>query len=306
MVMGSKSRAAHEPPELLRSPFKTYECEILRRVWDRCNRRNEHFVAAIVGREGVGKSHTALKIARLVDPSFDADRVLHEGTELVKRLRDGEHEPGNAYVLDEAGVALGSRTWQSRDQVLVNQALQLVRSENLCLLLTLPAISELDSQARNRLHAFYEITDKTPGEHVSGKWKYVDVDRGALDGQERTPYPRVKRDGQTIRVTSLKFTPPAGELVERYDEKKAKHQQEVYERTIAELEEGSDDSDGDSERSVKELADEIEEEGVENYESLHGAHKTMYIDSDLIEAQKEVSSRKAKQVRKLLKSRLDR
>ena len=108
--MASEARGAHEPPEDLQPPFETYETEILRRVWDRCNRRNEHFVAAIVGREGVGKSHTALKIARLVDPSFDADRVLHEGTELVKRLRDGEHEPGNAYVLDRRCSSSARRT----------------------------------------------------------------------------------------------------------------------------------------------------------------------------------------------------
>ena len=108
--------AATSPPERLQKPNENHTLWLLRRIWDRINEKNEHFMGCVVGREGSGKSYTAVKIANMIDPSFNADRVIFDVTELLKTLRDGDHEPGQFYVLDESGVQFGVRTWQDRAQ----------------------------------------------------------------------------------------------------------------------------------------------------------------------------------------------
>lgn len=294
------SQTAHSNiPDELRVPHESYEAEVLRRVWDRLNKRNEHAMIAFVGEEGSGKSYTAQKVAKAIDPTFTADRVMFEISELLKILRDGDHEPGNVYVLDESGVAFGNRTWQERGQILANQALQLIRSHNIALFFTLPRLGELDSQTKGRLQAYYEITKKRPDEYVEGKWKYLDPDRSGYSGDIYEKFPRIYRDGQKIKVRKLKFAPPPDELVAPYEERKQEYQEEVYERTISELEDSEIEEEED-EKGPKDIAQEIKDDGLDDVVSIHRGHNKPQIDADLIRLEYDVSTRAAKTVKKLL------
>ena len=75
------------PPEKLQGEQPNHVGWLLRRVWDRLNTRNEHFMGCVVGREGSGKSHTANRIASEVDPTFNAERVIFD---VKKTAVDGE------------------------------------------------------------------------------------------------------------------------------------------------------------------------------------------------------------------------
>jgi len=98
-------------------------------------------MGAIVGREGKAKSHTALKIASGVDPTFTADRVFFNVAHALSALNGDKYGKGQMVVIDEAGVSMGNRTWYDRDQIEINQALQTVRSKNMGVLWTLPRLS---------------------------------------------------------------------------------------------------------------------------------------------------------------------
>lgn len=298
----STAETSH-PPEPLRGRRKSYEAEVLGRLWDRLHKRNEHSMVAIVGEEGSGKSYTALKMASAIDPTFTADRVIYDVVELLKILSNEEHEPGNAYVLDEAGVALGNRTWHDRSQILANQALQLIRSHNLALFFTLPRLGELDSQTEGRLQAFFEIIEKKPDEYISGKWKYLDPDRTDSTGEIYTKYPRVYRNGQRIRVERLKFAPPPDSIVGPYEEDKAAYQEEVYEQTIAEFEDDDDGEDG--EKTIREVAAEVSNDGIEEVVSAHGNTGKPYINHQLIRAEYNLTHDDAKAVKSLLDKELE-
>lgn len=290
-------------PEPLRSPEKHVPW-LLGRIWDRINRENEHFMGVVVGQEGSGKSYTAIKIANEIDPSFTADRVIFDVAELLRVLKDGDHEPGHFYVLDEAGVQLGRRTWQDRAQVLANQALQLVRNHNLGLLFTLPRLGELDSQAQGRLQAFLELTDKEDGEYVRGKWKWMEPDRADETGKIYKKYPRRRKDGRIIRLTSVAFTPPPDELVEPYEARKAEFQDEFYEETIQALEGEDEEEDADS-RDPKDIAADIKDGGLPSVVSRHGQTKKPYISKDLIRAEYDISHSDARMVKTLLEQELN-
>jgi adenylate kinase family enzyme len=288
------------PPERLQKPNDNHTLWILRRVWDRVNDANEHFMSCIVGREGSGKSYTAIKIAGMVDPSFNADRIIFDVTELLRVLENGDHEPGQFYVLDEAGVQLGNRTWQDRAQILANQALQLIRSHNLGLIFTLPRLSELDSQAEGRLQNLVEVVDKVPDEYVKVKWKWMDPDRTDNNGEIYKKYPRRREHGYEKRITRNKFAPPADEeLVEEYEQRKSVFQREMYERTIDALTDDEEEEEAEQ-LSVKDVATLIVDDGIEAVVSEHGNTGDPYINHQLIRAQYDVSHDDAKAIKSLL------
>lgn len=295
--------AAKSPPPDLQGRNRNHTRWLFRRVWDRVNRDNEHFMGVIVGREGSGKSYTAMKIANKVDPSFNADRVIFDVKDLLEVLRDGDHEPGNFYVLDEAGVSLGRRTWQDRAQILANQALQLIRSHNLGLVFTLPRLSELDSQTEGRLQAILEIITKVPDEYVETKWKWVDPDRIDSRGNILKKYPRRRQDGYKKRITRNAIAPPEDEeLIATYEERKRDFQEQMYAETIEALE----PEEEEDEMSAKDVAKEIEsEDRVPEFMSEHGVTGKPYIDAELVRAEYELSHRDAKAVKSLLEKTND-
>lgn len=292
------------PPQPLRKPNEQHTPWLLRRVWDRVNKSNEHFMAAIVGREGSGKSYTALKIANAIDPTFNADRVIFDVLDLLKVLKNGEHTPGDFFVLDEAGVSLGRRSWQQRSQVLANQAMQLIRSHNLGLIFTLPRLSELDSQTEGRLQVLLEVVDKVPDEYVEVKWKFVVPDRIDSNGNVLKKFPRRRQNGYKKRITRNRFAPPEDtELIDEYERRKSEFQQQVYAETIEALE---GETGGDTEsKTVKEVATEIAKEGVESVVDTHGNTGEPYINHRLIRAQYELSHEDARAVKSMLEKQID-
>lgn len=289
---------ATEPPEHLQQPFDSFEAEILHGLWSRLHLENKHVMVALVGEEGDGKSLTAVRLASEIDPSFSADRVIFDVSELLRILNEGEHEPGQAYVLDEAGVSLGRRTWQDRSQVLANQALQLIRSHNLALFFTLPRLGELDSQAQGRLQAFFEIVEKKEGQWVKGKWKDLDPDRSDTTGTIYHKKPRLERNGQTVRVDYLRFAPMEGDVVEKYNDRKHEHQQEVYEETLEKLEESDNDQ---SEMSASDILADIEDWDQFVVEHNNGTQRS--IDTDLIALEYDIGEGRSKRVKKGLLQR---
>lgn len=294
---------APSPPENLQKPNENHTAWVMRRIWDRINRRNEHFMGCIVGREGSGKSHTALKIAHTIDPSFTADRVIFNIQDLLAILRDGDHEPGNFYLLDEAGVQLGNRTWHDRGQILANQALQLIRKHNLGLLFTIPVLGDLDSQTQGRLQAYYELTEKEDGEYVRGRWLWIDPDRTDKTGTRYDKYPRRRRNGQTVRITSMAFTPPPKDIVEPYEEQKDEFLDAFYDKTIGELSE--EEEPEEESQTLEEVAEKIVNGGLQEVVDTHGTTGEPYINKDLIRHNYGLSHSDARTVKTLVEKECD-
>jgi|APHM01.1.fsa_nt_gi hypothetical protein len=108
--MSSKQK----PQPLADAPPDNDAAWLLDGVWSRMNERNEHFVGVFVGREGSGKSLTAIKTAELLDPDFQAEEnVFFKLDNFLEILAEERYNAGDVFVLDEAGVQLGNRTWQT-------------------------------------------------------------------------------------------------------------------------------------------------------------------------------------------------
>jgi len=291
-----------QAPSSLRPAENATQKVIRQKVWKRMNIDNEHFMCAIVGREGKAKSHTALKIAKAVDPTFNAERVFFDPVDVLEAYDDGGLGTGKMIVLDEAGAGMGNRTWYDRDQIKMNQALQTVRSDNMGLIHTLPRLSELDSQARGRLHAYIEMIDKFPQAdqpYAVAKWKNISPTRDERDKLYKK-YPRIRIDGIVKRITRISFTPPDKGLVEEYEPRKKDFKAELNEEARSEAVEDEEEKLNDP----KEIADDIKDtQKLQQF--IKDNHGQRYIDRDEIELSYGIGARKSGKVKKLLLREVD-
>ena len=290
------------PPQRLRQ-LDDHEVSariVRQKIWNRLH-SNDHFMAALVGREGCGKSHSALSIASAVDPQFSAEDVFFDPKRLLEALDSDEYTAGRMVVLDEAGVGLGNRSWYDKEQILLNQALQTARDDNLGVLYTLPRLEELDSQTIGRLHAFVEMLETYPDEGWAlAKWKNINLTRDGR-GKEYKKYPRLRVDGIEKRITRFGISKPDSDLVETYERRKEAFKDELYEEAIGAYE----DDEDEEKRDPSDVADEIVDEGVSNYTSEHGGNGRRYVDQELIRAEFGLSHRDAKAAKKLVEKHIE-
>lgn len=292
------------PPALRNHAGKSPTVKLMRKkIWRRLNVENQHFMGVIVGREGFGKSHSALSIAKAVDPGFDAEDVYFDPKGLLEAFQSEDYGSGDMIVLDEAGVGLGKRTWYEKSQVLLNQTLQTVRDDNMGVIFTLPRLSELDSQTIGRLHAFLEMTEVVKSEgYALAKWKNVDPARGDISKIYKK-YSQLRVDQTPWDVERVKIGKPPGALVENYEERKEAFKEELYEDAIA----AQDDAeDGDGQTDPSDVADEVIDEGeVQKFVSHHGQTGRAYVDKDLLAAEYDLSVRKSNAAKKLIEQQAD-
>jgi hypothetical protein len=288
-----------QPPPMLRNHGGSVSARVLRRyIWKRMNVENEHFMGVIVGREGSGKSHTALSICRKVDPTFDAERVFFDPADLVEAFRSDELGEGSMVMLDEAGVGLGNRSWYEKEQVLLNQTLQTVRDENMGVLYTLPRLSELDSQTVGRLHSLLAMKEKHVDEGwAEVSWKNIDVTREDTEGKVYKKFPRMNVDGRKSRITSIGIRKPDDDLAAAYEQRKAAFKDELY----AEVLEAHDDAAADDETDPKAVAQEIAEDPAECISVDRGTGEP-YINKDLVRVEHDLSHSDARAVKSILES----
>jgi len=302
-----------EPPQPLQRDSVEAKI-ILDKIWKRLWKQNEHFMGVIVGREGKGKSHTGIKIGELVDPTFTHDRVMFDPVNFLEHLQDWKENnetQGKFVVIDEAGVGVGVRTWYDKDQIALNQVLQIIRSENMGVVFTLPRLSELDSQTRGRMHALMIMTEVKEGEYAKLKWHDWDPTRDGR-GEFYRERPQITREmgmenvGPTISpklssdrfdqtVDRLSISPPSEELTKPYEQAKTAFQRQEYQSAIEEMDDETDD-----EQTVKEVAMEIADGAIAEYVDEHSQNGTPYINTNLIRADYELSHNDAKTVKDLL------
>lgn len=292
----STQEEAPVPPEPLQKD--TVEARMIKqKVWDRMWLHNEHFMGVLVGREGSGKSWTGIKIAEVCDPTFEGWRVMFDPASFLKQLqewKENNNTKGKMVVIDEAGVGVGVRSWYDKDQILLNQVLQLIRSENMGVIFTIPRLEELDSQTEGRLHAYMEMTDINRG--TWAEFKYLNWDP-TRDGRNKIyrEYPKMRVNGHQRKIKRLKVGPPSPDVTEPYERRKGEFQAEQYQEAIDEMQDDVDD-----EMTVKEVAMEIADGDVENYASRHSQNNTPYINQNLIRADYELSQNDAQAVKDLL------
>ncbi len=193
---------------------------IIKSIKARILYNNKNWLAAIVGETGSGKSFSALRIAKLIDPSFNIDRVVFTPEQFLELLNSGTLTRGCAVVFDEAGCGMPAREWYSIQNKLLGYVLQTFRRENLAVIFTLPNISFLDVQARKLFHTIIQTLS------VNFKKKYVVTkyflnQSNPVKDKDYRKFLRIRNNsGAMLRVSRYLISKPNDAIIEKYEAKK--------------------------------------------------------------------------------------
>lgn len=141
-------------------------------------------VILITGEERTGKSNTAIRLAKMLDPTFDVDRILFDVYGDINHVMRSLDKPGRVLVLDEAGREINSRQWSKKEQKELVTKFQVFGKLGATVILVMPRMSYLDSAIRDtRLKFWIQVKAKKNG-----------MDRGYIFWKE------AKRDDYTNKT----------------------------------------------------------------------------------------------------------
>lgn len=196
---------------------------------------NKNFLAIISGPTGSGKSYSSLSIAQMLDSRFTIKNVVFSGSELIKLINEGNLRKGSVIIMDEAGVDLSNRTWQSLTNRVINLLLQTFRHKNFILLFTAPYSDFIDSSTRKLFHSeFRTIGINYQNETV--RLKPLNIQYNARYG--KFYYKRLVKlnHGKKTRVDVWDVPKPSQEIITAYEERKNNFTTELNKSIEMELE----------------------------------------------------------------------
>ena len=123
--------------------------------------RNQNVLGLFIGPTGSGKSYSAMELARSVDSSFMPNKsVYFDVLPFIQEVVRGNLQRGNALILDDAGVFMNSRDWQSIQNKAVSIVSQSFRYRNLITFITVPKWDYIDAQTRGLFNIIFIATEE--------------------------------------------------------------------------------------------------------------------------------------------------
>ncbi|GAH90189.1 unnamed protein product, partial [marine sediment metagenome] len=123
--------------------------------------REENRHIAVVGLVGLGKSNTAIFLARLLDPSFAVNDIIFTRERLLELVADQPED--KSFVLDDIGVMLSSRGWQEKERGLIFSWLEICRMHRINTIATSPSLAMIDVNYQRLLHYILQVELKCKG-----------------------------------------------------------------------------------------------------------------------------------------------
>ena len=130
-------------------------------AYDRVINKNLNVLAAMTGNPGSGKSYASLRWAELQSKKngveFSVDNIVFTPKEFIKLINSGNLKRGSVIIMDEAGVAINSRKWQSSINLMINKVIQTFRHQNYVVILNAPYFDFIDTAVRKMFHMMFEM-----------------------------------------------------------------------------------------------------------------------------------------------------
>lgn len=220
----------------------------------------------MTGQTGTGKSMCALEFARLIDPEFNADKVVFtvkDFLELLKTLKKGE-----VVVFDEAGVDFDARRSSSKKNVFFSNVLKTFRYRNIPTIFTLPHLAMLDKNARRLFHYWVKTHSIDYERNICWTRFYVinseDDWSDALKRYMVRVYDPVTHAKRCI--VRVGFRKPPQPLVDAYERKKHEYVTAMLDDMQEKMDGGGKhgDDEEDLEPSMKELKEKKQKKTAES------------------------------------------
>lgn len=123
---------------------------------------------AITGNElyesGTGKSHSAIMLAKEIDPTFNMNKVVYYMWQFMDAVNEvmKSRKHGQVIVVDEGGLAAGSQSFHSAANKVFAVALQIIRKLGCMIIFCMGNLREVDPRIRRKFsHHGWATKNKT-------------------------------------------------------------------------------------------------------------------------------------------------
>lgn len=202
--------------------------------------RNQNVLIAITGQTGSGKSYSAIKICELMSKQlgteFSVDNICFEPTEFMQIINSDRLTKGSCLILDETGVAINSRKWQSKTNILIGYVTQTFRHKNYIVIFNVPDFSFIDSALRKMFHIYIETNGIDYQEKICCLKPFL-LQTNQRTGNLYYKYLRYKvPDKEVTTCDGWDLSLPSKEIIKEYENKKTLYTKKLNEGVQKELE----------------------------------------------------------------------
>ena len=212
-------------------------------LYSRVMCKNLNALLCFTGNPGSGKSYAAIRLAELTSKKngveFNVDHIVFTPKEFMQMVNSDKLKKGSILILDEAGVAINSRKWQSAINLMMNYVIQTFRHRNYVIMMCVPYFDFIDGAVRKMFHMFFEMTRIDFKKGVSwSRPKIIQVNQRT--GHAYYKWLRYKfSNSQPTALDMAGFKLPSKELLKAYEKKKAEYTSKLNKGLEQELNEDS-------------------------------------------------------------------
>lgn len=194
---------------------------------------NQNCMICFVGQTGSGKSYASISLSEVLDTTFNVDRIYFDIQKFIDDLSNNKFAKGQCIIIDDAGVSISNRDWQSVFNKAIGIISQSFRFLNLILIFNVPRIRFIELQVRSLMHFYLINTGKQGAFNVKQSIEIKDLN-SELDID--TEPLKIDEDADLNEIQFL--MPYDSGLLAEYEKRKADFMHTIYKSLSAELKTG--------------------------------------------------------------------
>lgn len=205
-------------------------------IWDIVHRKNRNVLIVTEGLPGIGKSYINLKKAQDLDPLFFEDpdmteeklmqRVLYKPKDFADILNESKLYTGAVVILEEGGVQADHRKWFTFSNDLFNKIFQVFRHRKLIVMVNVPVMDYIDSDAR-KLFSFHIEAIDIDTKYKLNVYKVKRLSYNTTMKRVFMKYPRYNINGRYIKFRLWRSPGPSKTLTKVYEKVHVKFKREI-------------------------------------------------------------------------------
>jgi len=284
-------------------PKSIAHCVIGQIIWKQVYQYHSSMNIVVVGPPGTGKSELTCQLLDLLDPRYNPWEDMAFTDAGFKAIVAKERPAGRASQLEEGGLAVGARNWQSEANKETSALFQIMRHNRGINIVNVPLTAMIDLHVRSVAHMKIVCEGHTD-HHSYGRVYLLQADFRTDSGRIFTKIPRfVSKTGQYYKVYSWKALLPRKEIRDIYLERSLKFKKDV-EKELARLAEEREDGEGQEERERKQLDELIDLAKVALETGAMSWHKRTGLKADVLKYKYKINTRQARALKNILEDEI--
>lgn len=196
-------------------------------------RSNQNALICFVGQTGSGKSYSSITLALSLSDNFQIDNIYFDIEKFIEDLSDNKFKKGDVIIIDDSGISISNRNWQSILNKSIGIIAQSFRFLNLVLIFNVPRIRFIELQVRSLIH-FYLIHKGEQGNFSVLESKEINDLNTKLDIEAK----RIELSEDSILSEIYFLLPCDSDMINEYEKRKAEFMSKLYKELSEEIKKG--------------------------------------------------------------------